>query len=201
MTFAEIEASVRLTLDDNSSADQLWSQSEILEYAQDAENEACERAGLIIDSTSALTDVAVTSTTGTYGIASTIITIDSIKLSLGTMPLIETTERVLDLTIPSWRSESGTTRAYIKTPTNSIMLYPMPTVADTANMTVTRFPTTPMTLLGSPEIDDRYHAGLLFWILHRCYMKNDSETLNVDKAKDYGQQFVTWFGKKVKHGD
>jgi len=201
MTFAEIEASARLTLDDNSSDDQLWSQSEILEYAQDAENEACERAGLIIDSTSALTDIAVTSTTGTYGIASTIITIDSIKMSLGTAPLIETTERVLDLTALNWRSDTGTPRSYVKTPTNNIVIYPMPTVADTANMTVTRFPITPMTLLGSPEIDDRYHAGLLFWILHRCYMKNDSETLNVDKAKDYGQQFVTWFGKKIKHSD
>jgi len=201
MTFAEIEASVRLTLDDNSTDDNLWTQAEILEYAQDAENEACERANLIIDNTSALTDIAVNTSTGTYGIAVTIITIESIKMSLGTSPLIETTERVLDLTESSWRTNTGTPRSYVKTPTNNIVLYPIPIVADTANMTVTRFPTSPMTLLGSPEIDSRYHAGLLFWILHRCYMKNDSETLNVDKAKDYGQQFVTWFGKKVKHGD
>jgi hypothetical protein len=201
MTFAEIETSVRLTLDDNSSDDQLWTQQELLAYAQDAENEACERAGLIIDSTSGLTAVPVVTSTGTYGIASTIITIDSIKMNLGTNPLIETTERVLDITTPSWRTETGTVRAYIKTPTNNITLYPIPTDVDTAVMTVTRFPATPMTLLGSPEIDARYHAGLLFWILHRAYMKNDSETLNVDKAKDYGQQFVTWFGKKVIHAD
>jgi hypothetical protein len=122
-------------------------------------------------------------------------------MNLGTDPLIETTERVLDITTPSWRTETGTVRAYIKTPTNNIILYPIPTAVDTVVMTITRFPTTPMALDGSPEIDDRYHAGLLLWILHRAYMKNDSETLNTDKAKDYGQQFVTWFGKKVIHKD
>jgi hypothetical protein len=63
-------------------------------------------------------------------------------------------------------------------------------------MTVARFPNIPMTINGSPEVDARYHAGLLEWILHRAYMKNDSETLNVGKAKDHKKKFEEFFGPK-----
>jgi hypothetical protein len=196
MDFSTIETSVRRTLDDNSVGDKLWSQEEILEYARDAENEACERADLIIDSTSGLTDISINTSTGTYGLAVTVISILSIKLEDGTEPLMETSERTLDLTVPLWRTTTGTPRSFIKTPTNSIIVYPMPLTPDTVQMTVSRFPTTPMSVSGSPEIDARYHTGMIEWILHRAYMKNDSETLNVDKAKDHQAKFEKFFGKK-----
>jgi len=194
--FSQIETSIRRTLDDNSVGDKLWSQAEILEYAQDAENEACERLDLIIDSSSSLTSISVNTSTGTYGLAATITNILSIKLDSGSEPLMETSERVLDNTEPGWRTNTGTPRSYVKTPTNNIIIYPIPTSADTVNMTVSRFPNTPMTVNGSPEIDARYHAGLLEWILHRAYMKNDSETLNVDKAMDHKKKFEEFFGPK-----
>jgi hypothetical protein len=196
MDFSEIEASVRRTLDDDSTTDKLWSQVEILEYAQDAENEACERADLIIDDTSSLTNITVDTSTGTFGIASTIISVRSAMMSLGSEPLMETSEEVLDKSVSGWRTASGTPRSYVMTPTNKLILYPMPSVADTVNMTVSRFPNTPMTVDGSPEVDARYHAGLIEWILHRAYMKNDSETLNVGKAKDHKKKFEEFFGLK-----
>ncbi len=196
MDFSEIENSVRQTLDDNSNIDKLWSQDDILEYARDAESEACERADLIVDNTSSLTDIAVNTSTGTYGLAGTVIAIKSAIMSLGSIPLMETTEEVLDNTESGWRTKTGTPRSYIKTPTNNIILYPLPIVADTINMTVSRFPNTPMVVTGSPEVGDRYHAGLLEWILHRAYMKNDSETLNVGKAADHKKKFVEFFGPK-----
>lgn len=196
MDFSVIETSVRRTLDDNSVGDKLWSQEEILEYAQDAENEACERADLIIDETTNLTNVSVNTSTGTYALAVTITDIKSAKMANGTEPLMETSERVLDNTVPSWRSATGTPRSYAKTPTNNIIIYPKPATADTINMTVARFPNTPMAVDGGPEVDARYHAGLLEWILHRAYMKNDSETLNVDKANDHAKKFEAFFGPK-----
>lgn len=196
MDFSQIETSVRRTLDDESTTDKLWSQDEILEYAQDAENEACERANLIIDDTSALTSISVNTSTGTYGIASTVISVRSAMLSDGVEPLMETSEEVLDKSVSGWRTASGTSRSYVKTPTNKIILYPIPAAASTLNMTVSRFPNIPMTVNGSPEVDSRYHEGLILWILQRAYMKNDSETLNVDKALDYKAQFEGVFGPK-----
>jgi hypothetical protein len=201
MTFAEIEQSVRQTLDDNSGTDTLWSQADILEYARDAENEACERANLIIDSTSALTDISAVSATASYALPVTVVTVESAIMALGSQPLMETSERVLDMSHSSWRTETGTPRSYIKSPTNKLTLFPIPIVNDTINMTVSRFPNTPMVVGGSPEIDDRYHPGLILWILHRAYMKNDSETLNVEKAKDYNKKFIEFFGNKIIYND
>ncbi len=196
MDFSQIENSARITLDDNSVGDKLWSQAEILEYAQDAENEACERVDLIVDNTSALTSIAVNTSTGTYGLAVTVVDVKSARMSLGTEPLMPTSESVLDMSFPSWRTTTGTPRSYAKTPTNNIVIYPIPEVADNVLMTVSRFPNVPMTLLGSPEIDARYHEGLILWILYRAYLKNDSETLNVNKAEDYKKKFEEYFGPK-----
>jgi hypothetical protein len=196
MDFPTMELSARRTLDDNSTSDRLWSQTELLEYAQDAENEACERADLLIDSTSTFTDIAVNTSTGTYGIASTVISVRSAMLASGTEPLMETSEEVLDKSVSGWRTEEGTTRSYVMTPTNKIILYPIPSVASTVNLTVSRFPNTPMTITGSPEVDSRYHQGLILWMLYRAYLKNDSETLNTDKAADYLKLFEKYFGPK-----
>lgn len=196
MDFSEIELSVRTTADDNTTIDKLWSQSEILEYTQDAENEAAERAGLLLDNSSAFTNIAVNTSTALYSFSNTITEVKSAILALGTRPLMGTSERVLDNSFPSWRSTTGTPRSYFVSATNEIRLYPQPIVVDTLNMTVYRFPNTPMTVNDSPEIQERDHPGLLLWILKRMFMKNDSETLNVDKAMDYDKQFEEWFGPK-----
>jgi len=122
-------------------------------------------------------------------------------MSLGSESLMETSELILDLSVSGWRVATGTPRSYVKTPTNKIILYPMPIVADTINMTVSRFPNTLMTLTGSPEVDSRYHQGLILWMLHRAFSKNDSETLNTDKAADYEKQFDKFFGPKKRLSD
>ncbi len=196
MNFLEMEISARITLDDTSAGDRLWSQAEILEYANDAESEACERANLIIDSTNALTSISVVTSTAILTISELIIEIQRAHLLLGTEPLMETTEKVLDLTTVSWRSATGTPRSFVRDETNKIRLFPKPIVVDTLDLKVSRFPLTAMTINDSPEIDARYHTGLLDGILFRAYMKNDSETLNVGKAKDYAKKFDTWFGPK-----
>jgi hypothetical protein len=196
MDFSQIENSVRITLDDNSVGDKLWSQAELLEYAQDAENEICERIEAIVDNTSALTSIAVNTSTGSYGLSNTVVNVKSARMEGGTFPLMQTSEPVMDLTYVNWRTSTGTPRSFMKTPTNNIIIHPIPDTADTILMTVSRFPNTPMTVNGSPEIDARYHEGLLLWMIHRAYMKNDSETLNVDKAKDYKKKFEEFFGQK-----
>lgn len=196
MDFSEIELSIRKTLDDNTTGDRLWSQDEILENARDAENEACERADLLVDETSAFTDISINTSTATYSLSNTITDVKSAKLALGTEPLMETSRMILDHSFSNWQANTGTPRSYFRSATNKITVYPKPIVADTLNMAVARFPTTPMAVDGSPEVDVRYHPGLLLWILYRCYMKNDSETLNVDKAMDYKAQFEEFFGPK-----
>ncbi len=180
--------------------DLLWSLDEWTEYANDAENEACMRAGLLIDSTSSITSVAILSGIATYGIDERILVIKRAKLSTGTEPLVKTSRRVLDATYPGWENDSGTVRSWLPDESNKITLYKKPSAATSLNLMVSRLPLTPMALADkltvSPEIDVQYHEGMIDWMLHRAYSKQDSETLDKGKAKEHLQRFTKRFGER-----
>ncbi len=180
--------------------DLFWSLEEWTEYANDAENEACIRANLILDKSSGLTSIAVLSGTATYTISELILIVKRAKLTSGTEPLVKTSRRVLDATYPGWEAESGTVRSWLPDESNKIVLYKSPSAADTLNLMVSRLPLTPMLLADkltdTPEIDVQYHEGLLDWMLHRAYSKQDSETLDKGKAKEHLARFEKRFGER-----
>jgi hypothetical protein len=180
--------------------DLLWSLAEWTEYANDAENEACIRANLIIDKSSGLTSITVASGIATYSIDEKILIIKRAKLLSGTEPLVKTSRRVLDATYPNWEADTGAVRSWLPDDTNKITLYKSPVAATTLNLMVSRLPLSPMTLANklteSPEIDVQYHLGLVDWMLHRAYSKQDSETLDKGKAKEHLTRFVKRFGER-----
>jgi hypothetical protein len=180
--------------------DLLWSLSEWTEYANDAENEACIRANLILDQTSALAVITIVSGTAIYSIHEKILLIKRAKLSSGTEPLVKTSRRVLDATYPNWEVESGTVRSWLPDSTNNIRLYKSPTANTTLNLMISRLPLEPMLLADkltvSPEIDVQYHLGLTDWMMHRAYSKQDSETLDKGKAKEHLLRFTKRFGER-----
>jgi hypothetical protein len=51
-------------------------------------------------------------------------------------------------------------------------------------------------LTEQPEVDTQYHLGLVDWMLHRAYSKQDSETLDKGKAKEHLARFVKRFGER-----
>ncbi|MCP4257970.1 MAG: hypothetical protein GY774_10650 [Planctomycetes bacterium] len=180
--------------------DLLWSLAEWTEYANDAENEACIRANLLIDKSSALTSITIASGTGTYSIDAKILVIKRAKLASGTEPLVKTSRRVLDATYPNWEVDSGTVRSWLPDESNKITLYKKPSAGTTLNLMVSRLPLVAMTLADkltvSPEIDEQYHEGLLDWMLHRAYSKQDAETLDTGKAKEHLKRFTARFGER-----
>jgi hypothetical protein len=181
--------------------DLFWSLEEWTRYANDAENEACIRANLIMDKTSAVTTIAVLSGIATYSIDEKILVIKRAKLASGTEPLVKTSRRVLDATYPNWEEDSGKVRSWLPDDTNKITLYKKPAAGTTLNLMVSRLPLTPMTLPNkfseSPEIDTQYHLNLVDWMLHRAYSKQDSETLDKGKAKEHLARFIKRFGEKA----
>lgn len=180
--------------------DLLWSLEEWTEFANDAEEEACVRANLILDKTSALANITVVSGTATYAIDEKILVIKRAKLSTGTEPLVKTSRRVLDASLPNWEADTGAVRSWLPDDTNKITLYKSPLAGATLNLMVSRLPQNPMTLPNklteSPEIDNQYHLGLIDWMLHRAYSKQDSETLDKGKAKEHLTRFVKRFGER-----
>jgi hypothetical protein len=184
--------------------DLLWSLAEWAEHANDAENEACIRANLIIDKSSSMTSIPVLSGIATYSIDERIIKIKRVKLLSGTEPLVKTSRRVLDATYPNWEADTGAVRSWLPDDTNKVTLYKSPITGTTMNFMVSRLPENPMTLANklteSPEIDAMYHQGLVDWMLHRAYSKQDSETLDKGKAKEHLTRFVKRFGERPPAG-
>lgn len=180
--------------------DLLWSLAEWTEYVNDAENEACIRANLIIDKSSSLANITVVGGTATYSTDEKILVIKRVKLLSGTEPLVKTSRRVLDATYPNWEAATGVVRSWLPDGTNKITLYKSPIAGTTMNLMVSRLPENPMTLVNklieSPEIDAMYHQGLVDWMLHRAYSKQDSETLDKGKAKEHLTRFTKRFGER-----
>jgi hypothetical protein len=180
--------------------DLLWSLAEWTEYANDAENETCIRANLILDQSTGITSISVLSGAATHTISELILIVKRAKMSSGTEPLVKTSRRVLDATYPNWEVDTGVVRSWFPDESNKITLYKIPTSSDTLQLMVSRLPLTAMLLANkmsdTPEIDVQYHEGLLDWMLHRAYSKQDSETLDKGKAKEHLARFEKRFGER-----
>lgn len=197
-TLLQIRNTIRTTLDDTPTTDQLWTDDELDEYINDAENQSCKIADLLIDSTTAsVCDITLIASTPTYSISQLILKIFRAFVDNATHPLIQTTRRVLDLTIPSWQSESGDERSFFVGDTNKITIYKKPDGAGTLRLTVSRLPLVALSADDdTPEIDGQYHNGMVDWAIYRAYSKQDSKTLDPDKAEIHKNAFNERFGIK-----
>lgn len=195
-TLLQLRTTARTTLDDTSTTDQLWTDAELNEYINDAENQSCIIADLLIDSTTAsVSDITLVSGTATYSISPLIIKITRAFVDGGTYPLIQTTKRVLDLTIPAWAADTGDERSYFIGDTNNITIYKKPDGAGMLRLTVSRLPLVAMSAdSDSPEIDSQYHNSMIDWALYRAYSKQDSKTLDPEKAERHKVAFNERFG-------
>ena len=88
----------------------------------------------------------------------------------------------------------GTPFYFINEPGNTITFVPSPSASDTASLVVSRLPLTPFGLRTQPEIDERYHLGLVHWAAHLAFSKPDSETGNLNLAKVHEDLFAREFG-------
>ena len=197
-TLLQIRTTTRTTLDDTSTTDQLWTDTELNEYINDAENQSCKIADLLIDSTTAsVCDITLVNGTATYSISALILKIFRGFVDGATRPLIQTTKRILDLTYPSWASASGDERSFFSGDTNKITIYKKPDGSGTLRLTVSRLPLVAMSSDdNTPEIDAQYHDGMVDWVLYRAYSKQDSKTLDPEKAEVHKNAFNERFGIK-----
>ena len=187
----------------------LWSDEELAEYATDAENEACRRARLLIDSTTA--DIC------TYDVLAgdpwitldpRVIFVRRAYVDTRTIRLSRLSYRDLDA-IPGWGAQTGTVQSFITDmATGKLRLYkywpaddppPVPpataTVMDTLRLTVVRLPLTPLTHLDDEiEIHERYARSLRHWMAHRAYLKRDEDTFDEKKSAQAEAMFAREFG-------
>lgn len=214
-------AHLRESVLDDSAAPYLWQDTELMRYLNYAEVQACRRAHLIIDGTTSndngtaatagtvgqrpLCTLSLIADTATYILSPKILQIKRCQLRSMQIPLIgPVTYPEIDEYVSGWIGTNGTVGTagsggypmyFLNEPGNTITFIQAPSVSDTASLVVSRIPLTPFTISSSPEIAEKYHEGLMDWAAHLAYMKNDSDTLNLNLAKVYADKFEVQFGK------
>jgi len=199
MKLEQLVALFRAEVDD-TAAPYLWTDPEVIDYAADAEMEACRRALLLIDSSTAATcQYTVAPGASVVTLDTRVLYIGRAKISGQNTPLSRRLVEFMDADKPGWESDTGTPEAYITDwETGKIRLYPAWTAGGTLNLTVARLPLTEMDDLGGdePEIRPEFHRSLRFWMLYRAYSKKDRETEDPEKAQANLALFEAEFGPR-----
>lgn len=185
---------------DDAASPHLWDDDEVLDFANDAQNEACRRARLLVDSsTAAICQIAVT----TAGLG--LLTLDPRVLFVrkariaNALPLRRMNMQDMEAYDAYWQDASASTpRFFIPDyETGKLQLWPKPSAASTLLLTVVRDPLAEMNDdQDTPEIAERYHRSLRFWMMFRAYSKQDSEANDPKKAADSLALFEQEFGQK-----
>lgn len=177
----------------------LWTDDEVTDYANDAVDEACRRAMLLVDSSSSVTEIPISIGDHTLELDESIIYVRRARLSSASHPLVPIVSRTMDEREPGWEdARTSTPRIFVPDwETGKIRIYPPAAAADTLKLTVARAPTADEELSSdgdTPVIPRRYHTSLLDWVKHRAYLKPDADTFNPDKAQKFADSFAGEFG-------
>jgi hypothetical protein len=198
---------------DDLAAGLLWSRAEWIEFANDAQSEACRRARLLVDSTTpAVCSITLVDGTPTYDLHDSIIFVRRVRLLEsvdGTALSILKRRHSNDLdgsAGPGWQEEVGQPRMWVPDlDDHKFRPYPIPDTDDwEVSLTVHRtalVPTANETYPmedgdDEPEIRRRHHLGLVNWMLYRAYSKQDSQCYNPKAAAMFLADFEAEFGKK-----
>jgi hypothetical protein len=220
MTGQELITAMRESVLDDNAPPYLWSDTELLRSLNYAEVQACRRAQLIIDwSTANDSGTAATASTAgqqplcvltivanraVYTLSPRILQVKRVQLKSMTYPLLGPVSfSELDDRMSGWWSTAGTVGTagsggnptyVINEPNNVLTFVQAPSVGDTAYLVVSRIPLISFTLRTSPEIEEKHHDGLMDWAAHLAFLKPDSDTTNPKLAQFYDDRFTARFG-------
>lgn len=176
-----------------------WSDATITDLLNEAENEACRRALLLVDSTTtAIAKVAFIANAIGIALPEQVIYVRRAVLASNGKKLIHKVSADMDDSMPGWESDAASeVQAFIPDwQTQYLRFWPPSASADTLNMTVVRTPKTAMdTGTDTPEIPARYHADLLDWVRFRCYSDQDADRYDPAKSEKAEAKFIANFGK------
>jgi hypothetical protein len=187
-------------------ADYLWSDDEINNFINQAINEALIRSRSVLDSTTPeCCIINAKAGIASYPMNDAVFEIDRVYDSTNHCVLIKANYHELDTREHDWMTKQGMTRFYIDDMNHygedgenhrTLTLYPIPDADRSIQLTVYRTMLDELSDSDSPELPSFQHADLIHWVQHLAYMKADSDTLNVEKALEFEQQFTISFGER-----
>lgn len=175
----------------------LWPDAELLRKFTEAERQVCNRANLLYE----IYTITLVSGTRSYQLDPKITVID--KILFDGAYVDKNNKDHLDIYIPTWRTDTGMTgkNVYAVITGRAINISPIPDAADNGKsltLECYRLPENSFTSINqSPEIPEENHHDLIYWVLHECYKKQDSDSFNQEKADYYLSRFNEAFGSYV----
>lgn len=170
---------------------------ELIYFANQAEEEACRRALLIVDSTSDLAQIEILAGDEGVELDERVIYVRRARLSSRARPLALKVARAMDEECPGWEDARASVpvAAIPDWQSGYLRFWPPSANADVLKATVVRTPRRRMERDDdSPEIPARYHAFLLHWIKHLAYSKQDSDMFSQGRADEFAAKFAAEFG-------
>jgi len=186
-----------------------WADADIIEYLNEAVEEAAIRKNLIFEYRDTdICEVAVTAGTASYSLHEAVVSVEYMSIREGSnnpsKVLIVTREK-LDECYPDWRTADQDTPEFCIVDDTSFQLVPTPYADCTVRMDVFRTPTegekmaepvskNPYDKGGVPPISGVHHRHLVDWALYRAYSNRDVGKHDGKLAGIHFAKFEDYFG-------
>jgi hypothetical protein len=194
MTLGELREAMRNRLDDTVEPVQ-WSDAELNQAINRAQEDACLRADLLLDTLS----LPVTLGVAKIALSERVVRVRRMT-GWGGRLLTLASQLVLDRDDPGWESRTGIPRRFvINEKRKELQLDRLPESATTLILTVFRLPVALEDDDAEPEIAAHYHIDLLHWAMHLAYERRDSlaqETYDPGRAAEEAVAFERIFGTR-----
>ena len=164
-----------------------WRNEELVANINEAIKQVYRRTNPI----KSVISLSIVSGTNTYSLPSYVLSVKNVKRGTGE----EVSVKELD---ELWHLQDLYTRTgdpinfIVDSALNSIQLYPTPTASDTLKLIVYRLPLTDLTWDDNevtPELREEYHVPMLFYAASLCYMKDEANTLDPNRASTFSAMF------------
>jgi hypothetical protein len=196
MNSSELLAVFRSEMSD-TVAPFLWSDEEVFGFQDDAQQQFCRKTNGIIDArTAVVTQLAIVPGTDWYTTHASILNIrKATRADTGREVELLTAEQADRRGLYFLATQLGLVKhVVLGLEPHAVRIHPMPNETVTLNLSVCRLPLLPITDAGEQafEIDAMHHLGLLLWMKHRAYDKQDAETFDRRKSDDFAARFVAY---------
>lgn len=197
MTLEQIIALYRARAQDTEEP-QLCDNDTARLYVNEAQEEACRRAQLLVQSTGAMCQVQ-------FKAGSELIQLDRKVLKVlrsyvdGCQVRVVPVD-VMDHNHPNWQFDTMRDKPRVLISgltTDALHLWPIPSQDGEVRLSVQRLPMKPLIAdSDKPEIREEAHPALVEWVLHRVYSTQDADLYDPNKSEVALKKFEAEFGPK-----
>ena len=201
MELTDIIAEFRRRADD-AAAQPFYDDDAIAKWASEAEREACIRARLLFDdSTADVTQYAIAIGQAIVQLHPSIDVIASASFTPDGSTRVQQMDLVgIDYVKEQcdWSTRTSNRPCHlVHLDRGQARIWPTPSIAGTLNLEVYRLPLYDLEDDGDePEIDSDHHEGLLDWVLFRAYSVKDGELGDPSRASAALADFTDRFGER-----